>query len=148
MHLYPGGRPGCCLTLALLHHQQRGVALIATELLYPVAQRLPHPWYVALDWSLGGVGNKAGNYADSDSLGLISHVTHIQWPLSDQLCFLFLALGLWNLVFLFSNLSLIFLMPFAYFFTESEGFAGSRKVSAGNISQVRSEAELYSRELT
>ncbi|KAI2565483.1 limb development membrane protein 1 like, partial [Homo sapiens] len=27
--------------------------------------------------------------------------------------------GLWNLVFLFSNLSLIFLMPFAYFFTES-----------------------------
>ncbi|NWX93719.1 LMBRL protein, partial [Nothoprocta ornata] len=36
--------------------------------------------------------------------------------------------GLWNLVFLFSNLSLIFLMPFAYFFTESEGFAGSKKV--------------------
>ncbi|XP_029060293.1 protein LMBR1L isoform X4 [Monodon monoceros] len=35
--------------------------------------------------------------------------------------------GLWNLIFLFSNLSLIFLMPFAYFFTESEGFAGSRK---------------------
>uniref|UniRef100_A0A669DH10 Limb development membrane protein 1-like n=1 Tax=Oreochromis niloticus TaxID=8128 RepID=A0A669DH10_ORENI len=35
--------------------------------------------------------------------------------------------GLWNLVFLFSNLSLVFLMPFAYFFTESEGFAGSRK---------------------
>ncbi|NXW26033.1 LMBRL protein, partial [Circaetus pectoralis] len=36
--------------------------------------------------------------------------------------------GLWNLVFLFSNLSLVFLMPFAYFFTESEGFAGSKKV--------------------
>ncbi|GAA6100514.1 limb region 1 homolog-like protein isoform X1 [Tachysurus ichikawai] len=35
--------------------------------------------------------------------------------------------GLWNLVFLFSNLSLVFLMPFAYFFTESEGFVGSRK---------------------
>uniref|UniRef100_A0A3B5LDZ9 Limb development membrane protein 1-like n=1 Tax=Xiphophorus couchianus TaxID=32473 RepID=A0A3B5LDZ9_9TELE len=34
---------------------------------------------------------------------------------------------LWNLVFLFSNLSLVFLMPFAYFFTESEGFAGSKK---------------------
>lgn len=32
------------------------------------------------------------------------------------------------MVFLFSNLSLVFLMPFAYFFTESEGFAGSRKV--------------------
>uniref|UniRef100_A0A665X8S5 Limb development membrane protein 1 like n=1 Tax=Echeneis naucrates TaxID=173247 RepID=A0A665X8S5_ECHNA len=35
--------------------------------------------------------------------------------------------GLWNLVFLFSNLSLVFLMPFAYFFTESEGFVGSKK---------------------
>ncbi|XP_062396373.1 limb region 1 homolog-like protein [Sardina pilchardus] len=35
--------------------------------------------------------------------------------------------GLWNLVFLFSNLSLVFLMPFAYFFLESEGFAGSKK---------------------
>ncbi|XP_028653947.1 limb region 1 homolog-like protein [Erpetoichthys calabaricus] len=35
--------------------------------------------------------------------------------------------GLWNLVFLFSNLSLVLLMPFAYFFTESEGFAGSKK---------------------
>ncbi|KAA0707172.1 Limb region 1 -like protein-like protein [Triplophysa tibetana] len=35
--------------------------------------------------------------------------------------------GLWNLVFLFSNLSLVFLMPFAYFFTEAEGFAGSKK---------------------
>ncbi|KAM4571200.1 limb region 1 homolog-like protein isoform 2-T2 [Fundulus diaphanus] len=35
--------------------------------------------------------------------------------------------GLWNVVFLFSNLSLVFLMPFAYFFTESEGFAGSKK---------------------
>ncbi|XP_063064714.1 limb region 1 homolog-like protein isoform X1 [Engraulis encrasicolus] len=35
--------------------------------------------------------------------------------------------GLWNLVFLLSNLSLVFLMPFAYFFLESEGFAGSKK---------------------
>ncbi|XP_012684843.2 limb region 1 homolog-like protein [Clupea harengus] len=35
--------------------------------------------------------------------------------------------GLWNFVFLFSNLSLVFFLPFAYFFTESEGFAGSKK---------------------
>ncbi|XP_072105161.1 limb region 1 homolog-like protein isoform X1 [Mobula birostris] len=35
--------------------------------------------------------------------------------------------GLWNLVFLFSNISLVFLMPFAYFFTESEGFTGSKQ---------------------
>ncbi|XP_036747400.2 protein LMBR1L isoform X6 [Manis pentadactyla] len=41
--------------------------------------------------------------------------------------------GLWNLVFLFSNLSLFFLMPFAYFFTESEGFAGSRKGVLGRV---------------
>ncbi|XP_004400920.1 PREDICTED: protein LMBR1L isoform X2 [Odobenus rosmarus divergens] len=41
--------------------------------------------------------------------------------------------GLWNFVFLFSNLSLIFLMPFAYFFTESEGFAGSRKGVLGRV---------------
>ncbi|XP_059827856.1 limb region 1 protein homolog isoform X4 [Hypanus sabinus] len=34
---------------------------------------------------------------------------------------------LWNLVSLFSNLSLFVLMPFAYFFLESEGFAGSKK---------------------
>ncbi|XP_072019983.1 protein LMBR1L-like [Amphiura filiformis] len=35
--------------------------------------------------------------------------------------------GLWNQIFLFSNLSLFVLMPFAYFLTESEGFAGSKK---------------------
>ncbi|XP_078737726.1 protein LMBR1L-like isoform X1 [Lampetra fluviatilis] len=41
--------------------------------------------------------------------------------------------GLWNLIFLFSNLSLVFLMPFAYFFTESEGFSGSRKGIAARL---------------
>uniref|UniRef100_A0A673GMT0 Limb region 1 protein homolog n=1 Tax=Sinocyclocheilus rhinocerous TaxID=307959 RepID=A0A673GMT0_9TELE len=35
--------------------------------------------------------------------------------------------GLWNLMSLFSNLCLFVLMPFAYFFLESEGFAGSKK---------------------
>ncbi|NXR08177.1 LMBRL protein, partial [Semnornis frantzii] len=50
------------------------------------------------------------------------HSYYIQW-LNGSLIH-----GLWNLVFLFSNLSLVFLMPFAYFFTESEGFAGSKKV--------------------
>jgi len=38
-----------------------------------------------------------------------------------------LVQGLWNLVFLFSNLSLFFLLPFAYLFTESEGFSGNRR---------------------
>jgi hypothetical protein len=35
--------------------------------------------------------------------------------------------GLWNYIFLFSNLSLFVLLPFAYLFTESEGFFGHRK---------------------
>ncbi|NXS61895.1 LMBRL protein, partial [Brachypteracias leptosomus] len=50
------------------------------------------------------------------------HNYYIQWLNGS------LVHGLWNLVFLFSNLSLVFLMPFAYFFTESEGFVGSKKV--------------------
>lgn len=39
-----------------------------------------------------------------------------------------LFLGLWNHVFLFSNLSLFVFLPFAYLFTESEGFEGHKKV--------------------
>ncbi|XP_058794985.1 protein Lilipod isoform X2 [Phymastichus coffea] len=35
--------------------------------------------------------------------------------------------GLWNLIFLFSNMSLFVFLPFAYLFTESEGFVGYRK---------------------
>ncbi|XP_056603084.1 limb region 1 protein homolog [Triplophysa dalaica] len=46
---------------------------------------------------------------------------YIQW-LNESLIH-----GLWNLVSLFSNLCLFVLMPFAYFFLESEGFAGSKK---------------------
>ncbi|EDV28298.1 uncharacterized protein TRIADDRAFT_21081, partial [Trichoplax adhaerens] len=38
-----------------------------------------------------------------------------------------LIYGLWKKIFFASNTSLLFLMPFAYFFTESEGFSGSRK---------------------
>ena len=41
--------------------------------------------------------------------------------------------GLWNLVSMFSNLCLFVLMPFAYFFLESEGFAGSKKGIEGRI---------------
>lgn len=35
--------------------------------------------------------------------------------------------GLWNHVFLFSNLSLFVFLPFAYLFTESTGFSGHKK---------------------
>ncbi|XP_074041541.1 LMBR1-like protein lilipod isoform X5 [Leptinotarsa decemlineata] len=41
--------------------------------------------------------------------------------------------GLWNYVFLFSNLSLFIFLPFTYLFTESEGFFGHRK---GILSRV------------
>ncbi|KAK7092256.1 limb region 1 protein homolog [Littorina saxatilis] len=35
--------------------------------------------------------------------------------------------GLWNQIFFLSNLAIFILMPFAYFFTEAEGFSGSKK---------------------
>uniref|UniRef100_A0A8C5GTX6 Protein LMBR1L n=1 Tax=Gouania willdenowi TaxID=441366 RepID=A0A8C5GTX6_GOUWI len=57
----------------------------------------------------------------NEVLLIFPHSYYMQWLNGS------LIRGLWNLVFLFSNLSLVFLMPFAYFFTESEGFAGSKK---------------------
>lgn len=38
----------------------------------------------------------------------------------------FIVSGLWNHVFLFSNLSLFVFLPFAYLFSESTGFPGCR----------------------
>lgn len=35
--------------------------------------------------------------------------------------------GIWNLVFLFSNIAVFLLLPFAYLFTESEGLYGQRR---------------------
>ena len=49
------------------------------------------------------------------------HSYYMQW-LNDSL-----IQHLWNSVFLFSNISLFVLLPFAYFFTESEGFSGSSR---------------------
>ena len=49
-------------------------------------------------------------------------------------CFIFVWIvtlifsGLWNQIFLGTYTALFLAMPFAYFFTESEGLAGSRKV--------------------
>jgi len=40
------------------------------------------------------------------------------------------TLGLWNQVFLGSNCCLFVLLPFAYFFSEAEGFSGSKKVGS------------------
>lgn len=55
---------------------------------------------------------------------LLLHYTnsyYMQWLNSS------LIEGLWNWVSLFSNLSLLILMPFAYLFTEAEGLPGCRK---------------------
>ena len=38
-----------------------------------------------------------------------------------------LIYGIWNLIFVLSNLSLFILLPFAYLFCESEGFFGYKK---------------------
>ena len=43
-----------------------------------------------------------------------------------NLMLLYFVLGLWNHVFLFSNLSLFVFLPFAYLFSESTGFPGCR----------------------
>ena len=48
---------------------------------------------------------------------------------SRMVCCVFLWIGLWNSIFLWSNISLILLMPFAYFFIESQGLPGAKKVS-------------------
>lgn len=46
---------------------------------------------------------------------------YVQWLNSS------LIQGLWNFVFLFSNLAIFILLPFAYLFSESTGFLGHKK---------------------
>lgn len=55
---------------------------------------------------------------------------YIQW-LNDSL-----IQSLWSYVFVFSNTSLFILLPFAYFFTESEGFSGSRKGIMARVNET------------
>ncbi|KAK2145407.1 hypothetical protein LSH36_684g01000 [Paralvinella palmiformis] len=55
----------------------------------------------------------------NEALLMFPNSYYLQWVNSS------LIHGLWNQVFLFSNLALFVLMPFAYFFTESEGLPGS-----------------------
>ncbi|XP_065218464.1 protein Lilipod [Planococcus citri] len=59
--------------------------------------------------------------ASNEVLLLYPNSYYVQW-LNHSL-----VQGLWNHIFLFSNLSLFVLLPFAYFFIESEGFSGHRK---------------------
>jgi hypothetical protein len=62
-------------------------------------------------------------------ISIISNEVLIIYPNSYYIKWLNSSLiqGLWNYIFLFSNLSLFVLLPFAYLFTESEGFFGHRK---------------------
>ena len=58
----------------------------------------------------------------------LTHTRYVVEIILLSLCIIcFLVAGLWNYIFLFSNLSLFVLLPFAYLFTESEGFFGHRK---------------------
>ncbi|NXG40325.1 LMBRL protein, partial [Dromaius novaehollandiae] len=81
----------------------------------------------ALAVSLGAALLLPFSIASNEVLLSFPHGYYVRW-LSGSLVH-----GLWNLVFLFSNLSLVFLMPFAYLFTESEGFAGSKKGIAARL---------------
>lgn len=62
-------------------------------------------------------------------ISIISNEVLVNYPNSYYIKWLNSSLiqGLWNYVFLFSNLSMFVLLPFAYLFTESEGFFGQRK---------------------
>lgn len=57
----------------------------------------------------------------NEALLMFPNSYYLQWVNSS------LIHGLWNQIFLASNVSLFVLMPFAYLFTESEGFPGSKK---------------------
>lgn len=62
-------------------------------------------------------------------MSILSNEIMIMYPNSYYIKWLNGSLihGMWNQIFLGSYMSLFVAIPFAYFFTESEGFAGSRK---------------------
>ncbi|ESN99654.1 hypothetical protein HELRODRAFT_113731 [Helobdella robusta] len=62
-------------------------------------------------------------------LSIVANEAILRFPNSYYLQWVNLSLihGLWNTIFISSNLSLFVFMPFAYFFTESEGLPGSRR---------------------
>ncbi|XP_052861661.1 protein Lilipod [Anopheles cruzii] len=59
--------------------------------------------------------------ASNEVLILYPNSYYVKWLNSS------LIQGLWNYVFLFSNLALFVLLPFSYLFTESSGFTGAKK---------------------
>ncbi|XP_015591359.1 protein Lilipod [Cephus cinctus] len=76
---------------------------------------------VALTVSVGATLLLPVSIASNEVLILYPNSYYVKWLNSS------LIQGLWNHVFLFSNLSLFVFLPFAYLFTESEGFVGHKK---------------------
>lgn len=62
-------------------------------------------------------------------LSIVSNEVLLHYPKSYYVKWLNHSLiqGIWNLVFLFSNIAIFALLPFAYLFTESEGLSGSQR---------------------
>ncbi|CAG9765397.1 unnamed protein product [Ceutorhynchus assimilis] len=62
-------------------------------------------------------------------ISIVANEILVNYPRSYYIKWLNASLiqGLWEYVFLFSNLSMFVFLPFAYLFTESEGFFGHRK---------------------
>ncbi|CAN7939336.1 unnamed protein product, partial [Ixodes hexagonus] len=77
--------------------------------------------YFSLAVSLGAALLLPVSIISNEVLLLYPTSFYIQWLNSS------LIHGLWNEIFLFSNVSIFILLPFAYLFTESEGLPGSRK---------------------
>ncbi|XP_026466529.1 protein Lilipod [Ctenocephalides felis] len=75
----------------------------------------------ALAVSVGAALLLPMSIASNEVLILYPNSYYVKWLNSS------LIQGLWNHVFLFSNLSLFVLLPFAYLFAESSGFEGTRK---------------------
>ncbi|XP_052212762.1 limb region 1 protein homolog [Dreissena polymorpha] len=74
--------------------------------------------------SMGAVFLLPISIVSNEVLLLHPHSYYVQWLNTS------LIHRLWNFVFLFSNVSLFIFMPFAYFFTESEGFTGTKGIFA------------------
>jgi hypothetical protein len=75
----------------------------------------------ALSVSIGSLLLLPISIVSNEVLLLYPNSFYIQW-LNHSL-----IQGLWNYIFLFSNLSIFILLPFAYLFSESSGFIGYRK---------------------
>ncbi|CAB0037681.1 unnamed protein product [Trichogramma brassicae] len=76
----------------------------------------------ALAISIGATLLLPVSIASNEFLLLYPDSCNVEWLNSS------LIQGLWNFIFLLSNLSLFVFLPFAYLFTESEGFLGNKKI--------------------